>query len=44
MNEKVQNLIDKYKQEIASLEMGGYYFGECDYECDQARKDNWNFN
>jgi hypothetical protein len=32
------NLIEKYKQEIASLEQGNYYFSECEYECEQARK------
>lgn len=37
IKEKLQKLIELYEQDIKYLEQGSFYFGECEYECDQAK-------
>ena len=37
IKEKLQKLIELYEQDIKHFNQGGYYFGECEYECDQAK-------
>lgn len=37
IKEKLQKLIELYEQDIKHYYGGGFYFGECEYECDQAK-------
>ena len=37
IKEKLQKLIELYEQDIAHLQCSGYYYQECEYECDQAK-------
>lgn len=37
IKEKLQQLIKLYEQDIVHLQNGGYYFQECEHECDQAK-------
>lgn len=37
IKEKLQKLIELYEQDIEHLDNGGYYFQECEYECDRAK-------
>ena len=37
IKEKLQKLIELYEQDIVHFQSGGYYFQECEYECDQAK-------
>ena len=37
IKEKLQKLIKQYELDISFYDNGGYYFQECEYECDRAK-------
>ena len=37
IKEKLQKLIEQYELDIEHLDNGGYYFQECEYECERAK-------